>query len=329
MIDNYRYFITLAEELSISRAAEKLFVSHQSLSAYIKRLEYTYQTPLFYRKPNLALTPAGEVLLDAVRRIQAIQVAVHDELDELRNELRGKFVFGTTPGRYRILVPKLLTRFKKLYPNIQIVVVDDITENLALKAVNGEIDLILGGYDRMNIPMLTTEIIMSETIYLVASDHLLQTYFPSQYPDIKKTFSREGVDFHLFERIPFVVASQGSASRQSIDRFLLKNNYRINIEQESSQQDIHHQLSRIDDIASFCLQMYVPNALDYNRSTKEGSALNVYTIQGFTDQNRVAVAYHRDSYLSQYKKDFIKIIKDICQEDFSHIGSETASGRDA
>ena len=39
MFNNYEYFITLAEEENISRAAEKLFISHQCLSKYLKNLE--------------------------------------------------------------------------------------------------------------------------------------------------------------------------------------------------------------------------------------------------------------------------------------------------
>ena len=60
MLNNYNYFITLAEELNISRAAEKLFISHQCLSKYLKNLESEYGIPLFERTPALKLTLAGD-----------------------------------------------------------------------------------------------------------------------------------------------------------------------------------------------------------------------------------------------------------------------------
>lgn len=38
MLNKYLYFMTIAEELSISKAAQKLFISHQGLSLYLKNL---------------------------------------------------------------------------------------------------------------------------------------------------------------------------------------------------------------------------------------------------------------------------------------------------
>ena len=49
----FEYFAVAAREENISRAAEKLFVSQQSLSAHIKRLEEQYGVQLFERKPSL------------------------------------------------------------------------------------------------------------------------------------------------------------------------------------------------------------------------------------------------------------------------------------
>ena len=56
------YFLTLAEERSITRAAEKLFVSQQCVSSHIKKLEQLYQAELFTRRPVFRLTPEGEAL---------------------------------------------------------------------------------------------------------------------------------------------------------------------------------------------------------------------------------------------------------------------------
>ena len=62
MFNNYEYFIALAEEENISRAAEKLFISHQCLSKYLKNLEENYHVMFFDRQPKLKLTPAGEAV---------------------------------------------------------------------------------------------------------------------------------------------------------------------------------------------------------------------------------------------------------------------------
>lgn len=68
----FEYFMVVAEEKSISRAAERLYLSSQNLSNYIKRLESEYGI-LFLRKPQFRLTPAGQALLTALRQISVLE----------------------------------------------------------------------------------------------------------------------------------------------------------------------------------------------------------------------------------------------------------------
>ena len=63
------YFTELAKDLHMTRTAERLYVSQQTLSNHIARLESYYGTPLLYRKPALALTPAGEYVLSSAKTI--------------------------------------------------------------------------------------------------------------------------------------------------------------------------------------------------------------------------------------------------------------------
>ncbi len=158
--------------------------------------------------------------------------------------------------------------------------------------------------------------ILDEEIYLVASDHLLETYFPLNYPQCKESM-KKGVDFAQFEGMPFITTPPSSPSRRIIDEFLRKNHYSINIYQESNQHDIHHHLSKTDDIASFCLQMYARNALNYNLIESDGSPLNIFPIKNFTAHNRVVLAYHKDIFLPHYKRDIIQLTIDICRKHFA------------
>lgn len=60
MTNSEKLFLILAEELNFRRAAARAFLSQQGLSDHIRRLEGCYGTPLFYRRPRVSLTPAGE-----------------------------------------------------------------------------------------------------------------------------------------------------------------------------------------------------------------------------------------------------------------------------
>ena len=61
------YFSEAAKDLNFTKTAQRLFISQQTLSNHIARLEEAYQVKLFERKPRLMLTSAGETLLSFAR----------------------------------------------------------------------------------------------------------------------------------------------------------------------------------------------------------------------------------------------------------------------
>ena len=62
MFANYHYYLVFAEECNISRAAERLYTSHQNLSRYLSKLEKDLGVTLFDRKPSICLTYEGQLL---------------------------------------------------------------------------------------------------------------------------------------------------------------------------------------------------------------------------------------------------------------------------
>ena len=68
-----KYFLVVAEELNISKAAQRLFVSHQNISQHIQNLEEKYGTQLIIRKPKMMLTPAGRDLADTLAHVKVLE----------------------------------------------------------------------------------------------------------------------------------------------------------------------------------------------------------------------------------------------------------------
>ncbi|NUP32948.1 MAG: LysR family transcriptional regulator [Streptomycetaceae bacterium] len=115
-----RYFVAIAEELSFTHAAERLYVSQPALSKQMKMLAKQVGTELFQRDGRtVRLTAAGEALLPHARGVldawQAAETAVADAVAAERHTL----VIGmsTSPGRG--LLPALRTRLLARHPAAQ------------------------------------------------------------------------------------------------------------------------------------------------------------------------------------------------------------------
>ena len=84
------YFSELAKDLHITRTANRLFISQQTLSNHIMRLEEYYGVKLLNRKPSLSLTYAGEYVLSFAETMNRENANLMDILADigLHKELR-------------------------------------------------------------------------------------------------------------------------------------------------------------------------------------------------------------------------------------------------
>jgi LysR family hca operon transcriptional activator len=116
-----RYFIAVAEEMSLTRAAERLHTVQPSLSRQIRRLEEIVGTPLFnHDRRGLELTEAGRIFLGEAREIlrqmnRSIMLARQGSRAEARHIAAG-FISGNEAQIFSRLLPPLRRR----YPELQI-----------------------------------------------------------------------------------------------------------------------------------------------------------------------------------------------------------------
>ena len=141
-----RYFVAVAEEKSFNKAAERLFISQPPLSRQIKQLEEEIGVTLIDRDNRpLKLTEAGEFFYD-----HALQII--KKSDDLRamtfrkgnfdNSLSIGFVSSILYG----ILPKMIARFREVYPNIEIKLYELNSWQQTQSLVEGKIDV---GYGRL------------------------------------------------------------------------------------------------------------------------------------------------------------------------------------
>lgn len=311
MFNNYKYFLVLSEELSISKAAKKLYISHQGLSKYLKELEERYEVTFFERKPKFRLTQAGIIMENTLRQIEHLEQNFENKIKDIKESKSGIINFGITEGRYSILVPKLLKEFHTLYPKVELNIHRSTSPELQEMVLNNSLDLFLSGVNNLTAHSLKYETVLEEHIYIVISDNLLKQYFPDDYPQCKKKFAK-GVDLHSFQDIPFVLNKKNFNSRIILDKYLSREGVSLNCINELTQPDIHYLLCAEDYAASFCLTMYLRGVNQFNKYNSDSSHLNIFPIKNFDYVNTLGLIYHKTKIFPSYVEEFKKIIKRLC-----------------
>jgi DNA-binding transcriptional LysR family regulator len=115
------YFITIADEGSFSRAAERLLVAQPSLSQQIKSLERELGGPLMERVPRgIRLTPAGRAFIGEARAtIAHAQRATRDARQALGLEA-GEIEVATVTSTAAGILPTVLKRWQELHPGVEV-----------------------------------------------------------------------------------------------------------------------------------------------------------------------------------------------------------------
>jgi len=118
-----RYFVAVAEEGHVTRAAERLGIQQPPLSQQIQALERELDVQLFRRKPRgVEITDAGRALLDDARRILGdVEVALARAKRTARGE-QGRIVIGFTSSvPFHPFMPGMLREFRESHPRVSLV----------------------------------------------------------------------------------------------------------------------------------------------------------------------------------------------------------------
>ena len=197
-----KYFIVVAELLSVSKAAQTIHISQQGLSSYLRRLESYYQVELFTRKPDFALTPAGQLLLEKAKTIDY----AFDQLDDAFQVNHGTETtvnVGIVNSAFRYFTEKqLLIQYRDLYPDILVRLEDiapwDIMQNVLSNQLHFGCTNVLQEHEQLQY-----EYLFSQEFVLAVSDDILRQKLGDEYPECITRF-QAGVDLREFASVPYL-----------------------------------------------------------------------------------------------------------------------------
>ena len=306
---NMEYFLTAAEEHSITHAAEKLQISQQALSNTIARMESELGCRLFERRQGLELTYGGRKYRDAAIRILDIQKQTTRLLDDIDNNVRGELRIGISYTRGQAILPQVLPDFVKKYPLVELSVTEDSNAALELLLERGEIDVLIG-FVPSSFEGAVCHELTKEHLYLVIPGSLLSEHFQTDscIRDKLKHFDATH-DISLFRDFPFVLLKKGDRIRSIADAAFSEAGFSPAIKLETRNTQTAVALAAEGIGITICPELFL-NSNYIASGLSESYIRERVEICPLFDDSRsdmIAVSYNKNRYLSHAASDFIEL----------------------
>jgi len=210
-IKQLEIFVSVARNLSFSKAAEELFISQPSVSAQISALEKSLGARLFVRNTKeVSLTKAGRDFLIYAQKILSLrQQAVHHVSGRDRS-IHGAIdiISSTIPAQY--LLPEMIASFQKQWPNIVF---------RLEQAGSHRVEQEMGGF-RYDFGMVGTVPNSGRFHYDPVYDDELVLIIPKSDRQKEEAIRQNFAEYIL--QTPFIMRETGSGTRKEIETLLSK-----------------------------------------------------------------------------------------------------------
>jgi DNA-binding transcriptional LysR family regulator len=287
-----KYVMTIAEEKSFSRAAEKLFISQPSLSGYILRVEKELGVTFFNRDAiPLTLTYAGERFINVAHEFAALEERLLREIYDITNNKSGRITVGVSSTRGPHIIPKLFEAFKNEYPRVELLLKEGSNENLLKMVNNGRIDFAFVGYADDSLESIQ---IRNDRVRLAAP---IDNPLTQQY--VSKGITRINLAKFCDER--FILLHKGQSLRNIADRIFA--DYKITpliaYETRSFNTAYHMAIAGLGFI-------FFPSVI-----TPVFSSITLFDFDQSIYSYPLLLAHRKDIYLSKPMQRFIELSKEI------------------
>lgn len=259
-IELYKVFNVVATTNSISKAAEKLFMTQSAVSQSIKQLENSIDMILFKRTAKgVSLTEAGEILYKYTSSaMELLETGLH-KIETLKELDEGELKIGASDTISSYYLLPRLEKFHKLHPNIKIQIVNRVTNEALELLKKGKIDIAFCNFPIEDDSLEIKECMTVQDVFVAGN----------AYKDYKnKILSREELI-----KLPLILLEKKSNSRQYVNKIFLESGQIISPSIELGAHELLLQLASINFGISCVVkefsETYLKNKTIFELSLKE------------------------------------------------------------
>ncbi|WP_165329287.1 LysR family transcriptional regulator [Streptococcus tangpeifui] len=296
-IKDIEYVKTIIDYGSITKAAKALYITQPSLSIYIKNMQQRLGFDVFYQRgKKLELTYLGEEFLKYGLQILRIQENFNDTVQNALNNKFGRLRLAIPLLRSSYLVPELLPKFHKEFPNVDIQLNESSSASFPYLIENGNVDLALMNRTQeshfLEIKKIKSEEIL---IALPAKHHLVgQSH-------LKKEGDYPSLSLDLLADELFILHQPDQFSRHISDNIFLENHFQP--KQVLQTRNIETAANLVANNLGVCFI----NA-SHTKHLNDNAKIKFFSLEQKVYVDLV-VAYRKNRQLPSFAKAFIEICK--------------------
>jgi DNA-binding transcriptional LysR family regulator len=273
-----KIFVTVAEEKSFTRAAQKMGYAQSNVSAQVRLLEEEFDIRLFERLgKKIDLTPEGEKLLYHAKRLLRNAAEVQEAMT-CSTEPNGILNIGISESLCIFKLPALLKEYSRLYPQVQLVIRQGTPLDFARWLRENIIDVAFSLDQVINDDDLVTKILCEEPMIIVGNN---------EHPLISKGY----IELKDIGQESFIYTERNCSYRSVIENYFADSN----IKPGSS-----YEFDSIEAIKQFVLSGLGIALLPYAAVEKELSAGNMVDLNLIEPKIEMytQIVYHKNKWLS-------------------------------
>jgi DNA-binding transcriptional LysR family regulator len=289
-LNQLRAFYYTANSGSITRAADRLFITQPAVSLQIKALETQCGVLLFHRtKKTLQLTESGKRLYQVAIKIFSLVGEAERILSEESEFISDPLRIGSTKTLVRHFLAAYISRFRKAFPKIQIQVDEGSSEEMVKSLLENRNDLAIVGRLPYHEQLKAVPFIQDELVLLAAPGHPL--------------CSKENVCIEDLKGENLILREKGSGTRRVIDRVFEEKNFFYSPFIETGNVDFLKEMVRTGNGVTMLARMGA------DRDLASGNLIALPLREGPFILD-IDIVINRERTLSHADEEFLKVLMD-------------------
>lgn len=287
-----KYFVSIVETGSMTRAAERCFISQPSISQQLSKLEDNIGKKLFSREHGkLVLTHPGQIMFDHAQKILISVEEAKRRVSDADDTRGGSVSIGILPTLAPFMLSSTLLSLSAKYPDAMVAVREEVSEVIVDAAARGEIDILI-------------EVLHFDETHLNVEPLFSDEFYVAVHQD-NPLAKLDEIAIDALDDMPFILLKDIHCLARQIEKYCFNKYFVPKVLFQASELTTIKQLIELQYGISILPGISIDNSPD--------SSIRYIKLKGERPVRQVVLATAKDRYISPAAEYFVSIVKEQYQ----------------